>query len=248
MRLHRYIAPISLLVYSVVSVAGEPSTSANIPKAVGDVLKQVVSVTVEPSTNIPKAVSDALEQLVKNGINPTSVAPAPIEGLYEIILKSEIFYVSADGRYAFIGDIRDIKTWDSLTDNKRSELRLNMINQLDESEMIVFAPEKETKHTVNVFTDVDCGYCAKFHKGVDELTAAGVKVRYLAFPRAGVGSNTYKEMVSVWCAEDQQQAMTDAKSGRTVKTATCDNPVKDQYELGQKNGCAWHAGTAFVKW
>ncbi|MGH8473874.1 MAG: thioredoxin fold domain-containing protein, partial [Gammaproteobacteria bacterium] len=37
-------------------------------------------------------------------------------------------------------------------------------------------------------------------------------------------------------AKDRQQALTDAKLGKPVSPATCDNPVKRQYDLGQRMG------------
>jgi len=61
-------------------------------------------------------------------------------------------------------------------------------------------------------------------------------VRYLAFPRSGIGSASYNKAVSVWCEKDRQAAMTRSKSGETLPKADCDNPVKDEYELGQLIG------------
>ena len=101
--------------------------------------------------------------------------------------------------------------------------------------MIVFAPE-ETKYTVTVFTDVDCLYCAKLHREMAALNDYGIKVRYLAFPRAGIHSETYNKMVSVWCADDTQKAMTQAKLNRRVEPKQCKNPVKDHYNMGQLVG------------
>ena len=40
-------------------------------------------------------------------------------------------------------------------------------------------------------------------------------------------------MVSVWCSPDRQSAITAAKLGKSVATATCDNPVADQFALGR---------------
>jgi len=56
------------------------------------------------------------------------------------------------------------------------------------------------------------------------------------FPRAGLGSPSYKKAVSMWCADDKQQAMTDAKERKPIADKTCDNPIKDQYLLGQEVG------------
>lgn len=199
--------------------------------------KPATTTTATPSSKlVPEAVTQALKRIIKVDFDKVSITESALKGLYEVLIGSEIVYVSDDGHYLVVGDIRDMKTGQNLTDDKRAQLRVKEIEALDEKEMIVFAPEKETKYTVNVFTDVDCPYCAKFHNEVPELNKGGVKVRYLAFPRAGAGSKTYNTMVSVWCAEDRQQAITDAKAKREVKSATCNNPVDKQYELGKRLG------------
>ena len=69
-----------------------------------------------------------------------------------------------------------------------------------------------------------------------EYNRRGIEVRYLAYPRAGVGSDSYRKIVSAWCAEDQQTALTDLKAGRSIAPKSCANPVAAQYELGQRVG------------
>ncbi|MEN8220162.1 MAG: DsbC family protein [Pseudomonadota bacterium] len=188
---------------------------------------------------VPQAVTKTakvLQQLIKADSEKLSLNATPIAGLYEAMIGGEVIYISADGRHFVAGNLFETDTRRNLTEETRNQLRIDAFNALDESEMVVFAPEKETQYTVNVFTDVDCPYCSKFHNEVPALNKAGVKVRYFAFPRAGVGSKTYKTMVSVWCAEDRQQAMTDAKARQKIKTARCKNPVAKQYKLGQRIG------------
>jgi thiol:disulfide interchange protein DsbC len=60
----------------------------------------------------------------------------------------------------------------------------------------------------------------------------------MAFPRSGIDSKTYNTMVSVWCSQDQQSALTEAKQGRYPQTISCVNPVSEQYTLGQQVGVA----------
>jgi thiol:disulfide interchange protein DsbC len=161
-------------------------------------------------------------------------------------VDAELLYISTDGLHKIAGNLYEVKDSDditNLTSQRRTELRKERnpmrqkaINAVDETEMVVFAPTNGTKHTINVFTDVDCPYCAKFHQEVPALNEAGIKVRYLAFPRAGAGSATYNTMVSVWCAKDRQQAMTDAKAGHEIEAAECNHPVDKQYDLGQHIG------------
>jgi len=191
------------------------------------------------AVEIPKEVTKtakSLTSLLRGNPSLDGIRKTPIAGLYEATLGSNIIYITANGKHFLLGEMYKSKGTVNLTENTRNNIRMQAINAIDESEMVVFAPKRETKYTVNVFTDVDCGYCAKFHKEVPLLNRAGVKVRYLAFPRAGIGSETYNTMVSVWCADDQQKAMTDAKNRRKIKTKTCNHPIDKLYNLGQDVG------------
>ncbi len=180
------------------------------------------------------ATLHALENVLPNA-KPDRIDHSPIAGLYELTYGTDIVYVTKDGHYLLQGDIFDVQKRENVTAPKRQQARLNAVNALGEKNMIVFAP-KQTKYEVTVFTDVECGYCRKLHQEMSELNGLGVKIRYLAFPRAGVGSSTYDKMVSVWCADDPQKAMTDAKADRPVAPKKCDNPVSDEYNLGRALG------------
>ncbi len=200
--------------------------------SLGALLLATRLVAADPS--VPAAVTHVLATLLP-GTAPTSVKPAPSGGLYEVTYGPQIVYISADGRYLFKGDILDLKDHRNLTEDQRSGARLKALDALGEDKMVVFAPAK-TRHTVTVFTDIDCPYCVKFHQQVGELNRDGIKVRYVAFPRAGIGSKSYREAVTVWCSDDRQQALTDAKAGRKLAQKSCDNPVKEEYELGRSFG------------
>jgi thiol:disulfide interchange protein DsbC len=102
-------------------------------------------------------------------------------------------------------------------------------------EMIIFSPDK-TKHTITVFTDIDCPYCQKLHAEIEDYNKAGIEVRYLMFPRAGVDSPSYKKAISVWCANDSNKALTDAKQGKKVEAKTCENPIQSQMTVAQMVG------------
>lgn len=185
-----------------------------------------------------KAVAPEVLKAVENaipGMKPDRVNPAPIPGLYELVYGPHVVYVTADGRYMVRGDIVDLEKRENLTEIKRKEARLTAISDLDEDGMIIFAPA-QTKYSVTVFTDIECGYCRRMHQQMAEYNRLGIAIRYLAFPRAGVPSRTYDQMVSVWCADDPQQAITIAKTGKRVDPKQCKNPVRQHYELGQAVG------------
>ncbi len=166
----------------------------------------------------------------------TRVKPAPIPGLYEVMLGTELLYLSEDGRYLLQGDLIDLGDRVNLSEQQRAVTRKQMLAGIPVSETIDFVPDA-AQHTVYVFTDITCGYCRRFHRDVAELNERGVAVRYLAFPRAGVDSEAFTDMESIWCATDANAAMTRAKlTDDAVTPAQCDNPVKRQYELGQALG------------
>jgi len=164
-----------------------------------------------------------------------SITASAIPGIYEVLVPPKLFYMSADGRYLFTGDLIDLHEKVNLSSDKRSTARMSAVDKLGESEMIVFSP-KEVKHTITVFTDIDCGYCRKLHSEMASYNKLGIKVRYMAYPRAGIGSESYDKAVSVWCADDKAKAMTAAKSGGKVAKKTCDNPVAKEFALGQELG------------
>lgn len=169
------------------------------------------------------------------GVAPDSVGDAPIGGFLEVVFGPHVVYVSQDGRYMIRGDVIDMDTRENLTNTKRQQARLKAVDELGEKNMIVFNAE-DPKHTVTVFTDIDCGYCRKLHREMDDYNESGITIRYLAFPRAGIPSGSYDKSVSVWCSDDRRQAMTAAKAGRPVPNKDCENPVKDHYMMGRSLG------------
>ena len=101
----------------------------------------------------------------------------------------------------------------------------------------------KARHTSTVRTDIDCGYGRRLHNEIDEFMDAGIRVRYMMYPRAGKGSDAYKKAVAVFCSDDPNQALTDAKNGRPIDMKTCDNPVDRHMALVDKVGAR---GTPFI--
>jgi thiol:disulfide interchange protein DsbC len=158
-----------------------------------------------------------------------------------VIASGHLVYISSDGKYVLNGQVIDAAKGTSLTDDAWAAYRKAELAKVPLSDRIVFAPE-HPKYTVTVFTDVTCPYCRVLHEEVKALNKEGIAVQYLAWPRSGVTGDdgkptaTYKEMVSIWCAADRNDAFTEAKKGREPKSADCKNPVKDQFDLGLKLG------------
>ena len=166
-------------------------------------------------------------------LKSAGIRPSPVPGMYEVEHDSRIFYTSGDGKYLFMGDVVDLRAQSNLTEARRGTIRTRLLDAVGEQNMIVIGPDKP-KRTVTVFTDVDCGYCARFHLDVPALNKEGVKVRYLMYPRTGVGSQSYKRAVAVWCASDRAKAVGVAKAGGRIDMKTCANPVESHMQLGQR--------------
>ena len=155
-------------------------------------------------------------------------------GLYVVVLKNgPTLHVTKDGKYFVAGDLYRIDN--TTLENETEKAKLAKIETLPESQMIVYKAKNEKAH-ITVFTDVDCGYCRMLHKEVPKLNEAGVTVRYLAYPRAGIGSEAYTKMVSIWCSADPKEWLTQAKLGAEIPENKCVNPVADQYKLGNEVG------------
>lgn len=186
------------------------------------------------ATDNNKTIADALNKAFP-GAHITSIQESPVPGLYQVLLGAEVIYVSQDGRYIFKGNLYDLQDRTNISEHERSIARRKILSAIPRDEMIEFSPP-QPKHFIYVFTDVTCPYCRKLHKDVPALNKLGIGVRYLAFPRAGIGSDAFKEMEAVWCSTDRQKAITEAKAGKPVKTAMCDNPVAKEFKIGEKLG------------
>jgi thiol:disulfide interchange protein DsbC len=166
-----------------------------------------------------------------------SISETVLPGIFELVSESQVYYLSPDGKFMLDGSIIDLENRVNISDQRRGELQLSLISEMPEDQMVVFNNESnDAERWITVFTDSDCGFCQKLHREIDDITDAGIRVRYLLFPRAGMESASFRELQSVWCSDDQQQAMTVAKSGGTVDSAVCSNPIQSHMELANRVG------------
>ena len=176
-------------------------------------------------------------KIVLPGSTPDAIIPAPIDGFYEVSYGTTILYVSGDTNYVFEGilvDIGDGKK--NLTELSQNNIRKSYATTINQQDTINFGDTKP-RHTVNIFTDIDCGYCRKLHAEIEEYASYGIQVRYLLYPRGGLnGSASHSKAVSVWCSDDRKEALTKAKAGEDLEVKSCDNPIADHYQLGRKVG------------
>ena len=167
---------------------------------------------------------------------PDSITQSPVDGWQEVLYGTQVIYVSDDGRYLFQGMLIDLDNDQrNLTEAAAGKARTSLMADVHNQKPITFGA-KDPKYTITIFTDIDCGYCRKLHAEMDQYASYGIKVNYLLFPRNGINTPSYNKAVSVWCSDDRNEALTKAKRGETIEQKSCDNPVAEQFEVGNKIG------------
>lgn len=180
-------------------------------------------------------VRERVQTLIPGAV-PDAVVETPVAGVFEVRFGTQIFYMSADGKYVFQGNLVDTDTRTNLTESSRTLARKAVMESLDESRMVIYPANGEMRHTVTVFTDPDCTFCRRMHAEMSEINERGITIRYLLFPRTGVDSPSYRKAVSIWCADDRHEAMDQAKLGREIPENNCENPVREHMALGEQMG------------
>lgn len=185
-----------------------------------------------------KTISDHLTKNIP-GLSVANVRKSDAPGLYEVETSTgETVYATENGDFLLTGDL--LQVTDSgianVTETRRATRRVEMLEAFGDSGVIRFPAEGKEKAVVAVFTDIDCPYCRKLHDEMPKLNKLGITVDYYGFPRSGPGTASFRKYESVWCSEDQAEAMTAAKEGRQVAAKTCENPVRAQFEFGGKIG------------
>lgn len=196
-----------------------------------------------------QAMADARD-LIREQLNKAdsripvkSIEATQMDSVYEVSLDSgEILYAHESGEYFIVGSLFRVDEEQGLvnvTEQTQNAMRVDALADISADHKITYPATGERKTTLHIYTDVDCPYCRQLHDEVEALNDMGIEVSYLAYPRSGPNSATYKTMVSIWCgdtAEERVELLDKVKSGGQVAEKTCDNPVMDQLVLGQKMG------------
>ena len=185
-------------------------------------------------------------QAARPDLTFSDIQPSPIEGLLKIQINGQTAFVDPTGTFLISGDMYELQGRNlvNLQEVERAAAeeafepeRAQLLAAVKTEDMVIYTPEGGAKTFVNVFTDIDCGYCRRLHSQMASFLEKGIEVRYLAFPRAGIQSASADKLATVWCAEDSNESMDRFKGGRSVPIATCSpNPVGEQYMLGRDAG------------
>ena len=205
-------------------------------------MKKFLTITLILLTNY--ALADV--SVVVNKLKPffpeikaENISPSQLDGYYEVILTDpfiDVMYISTDGKYVIQGAVTDLELMTNISTNRINSIKLNILESISDSDKIVLKA-KEEKYVINVFTDVDCPYCAKLHANMRQMNDLGITVKYLASPLEQLHPNAQSAMEKIWCAEDRELAMHNYKSKRYLPDSPdCINPVSDQLAISKQLG------------
>jgi thiol:disulfide interchange protein DsbC len=183
-------------------------------------------------------LTQTLVAATESDVQVVRISETVLAGLVEVELSTgETLFSDREGGYLVTGDLFKASPdgLENLSAATRQGKVAEWIAAVPESEMIIFTPE-ERKASITVFTDVDCTFCRKLHGELDAILALGIQVRYMAYPRGGEASTAYPKMISVWCSDDRNKSLTQAKNGQNLPTRDCETPVLEHYNLGNKIG------------
>ena len=152
------------------------------------------------------------------------------DNFHEIIINNQIYYATNDGKYLIIGNVIDLETKESITENTKMKQRLSVIDSINKENLIIYKPDK-TEYVLTVFTDTSCPYCQKLHDEIPKLLENNIEVRYVLFSRNGDQVEAYKQLVFAYCSDNKLESIERLFSGDILDDEdSCVNPLNKNYE------------------
>lgn len=181
-----------------------------------------------------RAISALQANLDKAGIKAKvlNMRPTELSGMYWVTLEGlPSVFATADGKYIFQGDVARLgdKKIHHISEDLQAVDNKARFAALKPQDLIIYSAQGTARHVIYVFTDASCPYCHKLHANIPAMTAKGIEVRYIAWPR---GDQFSPAMQSIWCSPDRKAAFDQAVKGMPLPPAQCANPVMEQYQLG----------------
>lgn len=218
-------------------------SSREAPAASDNSLTATTPASSQASTVVERNANNRLKEtlgqnLSKAGIKASisSVRATEIPNLYWVSLDGmPPVYATADAKYIIQGDVvrLDHDNVVNISDELNEANNKVLFEHINLKDTITYPAKGKTRAVVYVFTDSSCPYCHKLHAELDDITAKGIEVRYLAWPR---GAQFLPTMNAIWCSPDRAAAFSMAVKGLPVTAPACKNAVLEQRQLGMQIG------------
>ena len=223
----------------VVVAAGCSNNAADATSNTGIVNSAEAKVSTAQVADNDAAVVKALQaNLKKSGIEEEiiSAVPTDMDDIYWVTAAGlPSFFTDKSGKHIIQGQIIAVgqEAPVDISGALVAKAAQDALKTVDKKDMVIYPAKGATKSVVYAFTDADCPYCTKLHEEMGDINARGIEVRYLAWPRS---EGSIPKMEAIWCSEDRNAAMDQAKMGANIQAPSCNNPVREQIELGMSLG------------
>lgn len=196
-----------------------------------------LSLALFASFNLSADIYDNLVEKLPS-VQKDQIAKTTVDGIYSVDLGDKFAYVTEDGNYLFTGDMVDLKAGVNISQMELGKKRLNTIEKIPSENFVIFPAKGKKKHSITVFTDIDCSWCRRFHAEVEEYNKRGIEVKYLMRPRSGPQSKSWQKADSVYCSKDSLRTLTAAKQGQEIKINKCEGktPTMDNVIMSESMG------------
>lgn len=205
------------------SAPAATASSAPAPKAAGK--------------NVAETLKTRLEKIyASQDLKVVSIGETPIAGLYEVVVSgNQIIYTDAKGDYMLVGDLIDVNTRKSLTDERAADL-----NKIDFNSLPLDKAIKEVrgngKLKIAVFSDPDCPFCKRLEHEFAKMT--DITIYNFMMPILSLHPQAKGKAENIWCQPNPTKAWTEwMREGKAPAAAkACDNPVAETMSLGEQFG------------
>lgn len=174
------------------------------------------------------------------------IKPGPIPGLFEVVVNGiNVIYTDKKGELAFVGNVIDLKTKESLTKKRAEELAFVDFSQIPLTQAIVKVKGDGSRKLV-VFSDPDCPYCKQLEKElafVDNVT-----IYVMLYPLEQLHPGARKKSEAVWCSSDRAKAWDNLMLyGRepAAAAAECKTPLDEISAFAQRLSITGTPGLVF---
>jgi len=176
----------------------------------------------DSESDLRSSIQEKLKAAFGDRVAVSQVDAMANEQLLEVMLADgSLLHMTPDGGFMIYQDevyqLNGQQTF-NLTEQRQNPRRADSLAAVLDKDTVLFPAKGDQKALINVFTDIDCGYCQKLHQEIPKMNELGITVRYLAYPRAGIRSqqtgqltSSYQKINYVWCSDDRKTAMTTMK-------------------------------------
>ena len=196
--------------------------------AAGLLMLGLPALALSGEAEIRKAISAKYPGAVISSVGKTSYG-----GLYEAVIDGEVLYVTADGKYLFLGTLIDTTTKRNLTAARMAKLQEVKWDSLPFANAIKIV-KGDGSRKLAVFSDPDCPFCKRFES---ELTKVdNITIYTFLTPIENLHPAAINVAKQIWCEKDRVGAWNSymLKAEKPKAAASCDNPVDENIALSNR--------------